>query len=42
MKWPMRSAITQIYPQSPKDVNEALDSILDVGFEVRRVDKKTM
>jgi predicted nucleic acid-binding protein len=27
---------------SPKDVNEALDSILDVGFEVRRVDKKTM
>lgn len=25
-----------------KDVNEALDSILDVGFEVRRVDKKTM
>jgi predicted nucleic acid-binding protein len=27
---------------SGKDVNEALDSILDMGFEVRRVDKKTM
>ena len=27
---------------SAKDVNEALDSILDVGFEVRRVEKKTM
>jgi predicted nucleic acid-binding protein len=27
---------------SAKDVNEALDSILDVGFEVRRADKKTM
>jgi predicted nucleic acid-binding protein len=27
---------------SAKDANEALDSILDVGFEVRRADKKTM
>ena len=27
---------------SARDVNGALDSILDVGFEVRRVDKKTM
>lgn len=27
---------------SERDVNDALDSILDMGFEVRRVDKKTM
>jgi hypothetical protein len=27
---------------SANDVNEALDSILDVGFEVRRVDKRTI
>ena len=27
---------------SARDVNEALDSILDMGFDVRRVDKKSM